>query len=97
VNKIIQKQRLIRHGNIPISKNFNTDTMLYADDQILLTKSEDHLQYSVHNLNNTAEEFSMEVNTAKTKIKAFTGKEPMRSKICVSNRILEQVKILNYL
>jgi hypothetical protein len=36
--------------------------MLFADDQILLARSEDDLQYSVHNLNKTASEFSMEIN-----------------------------------
>jgi hypothetical protein len=29
------------------------------------------LQYSVHNLSNIAEEFSMEINTGNTKIMAF--------------------------
>jgi hypothetical protein len=42
--------------------------MLFAHDQILLTKYEDDLQYSVHNLNNTVEEFSTEINTGKTKL-----------------------------
>jgi hypothetical protein len=31
----------------------------------------------------------MEINTGKTKIMAFSRKEPIRSKICFSNRILE--------
>jgi hypothetical protein len=58
-NKIIQKWRLPRHGYIPISTNVNTNTILFADDHILLTKSEDD---SVHSLNNTVKEFSMEIN-----------------------------------
>jgi hypothetical protein len=37
--------------------------MLFAGDQILLTKPQDDLQYSVHNLKNTVEEFSMQINT----------------------------------
>jgi hypothetical protein len=42
---------MTRHGNIPINRNVNFDTMLFADDQVLLAKSEDDLQYLVHNLN----------------------------------------------
>jgi hypothetical protein len=59
------------------------DTTLSADDQVLLAKSEDDLQYSVHNLNKTAFQFSMEINAEKTRVMAFRGMEPIRSKICI--------------
>jgi hypothetical protein len=45
MNKIIQKWKVTRYDNIPINRNINIDTMLFADDQVLLTKSEDNLQY----------------------------------------------------
>jgi hypothetical protein len=97
MNKIIQKCRLTRCGNIPINMNFNNDTVLFKDDQITLTKTADDLQYSVHKLNNIVEDFSMEVNTGKIKIMAHRGKEPIRSKTCINNRLLEQVNTFNYL
>jgi hypothetical protein len=56
----------------------NIDTMLFADDQVLLAKCEDDLQYSVHNLNKIASEFSMEINEEKTRVMAFRGMEPTR-------------------
>jgi hypothetical protein len=62
MNKIIQKWKVTRHSNIPINRNVNIDTMLFADDQVLLAKSEDDLQYSVHSLNKIASEFSMKIN-----------------------------------
>jgi hypothetical protein len=96
MNEIIQKWRLTRNGNIPMNRNFKIDTMLFGD-QILLTKSEDDLQYSVHNLNNIVEEFSMEINTGNTKIMAFCGMEQIRSKAYNNNRILEQVNTFNCL
>jgi hypothetical protein len=83
MNKIIQKWKVTRHGNIPINRNVNIDTMLFADDQVLLAKYEDDLQYSVHNLNNIASEFSMEINAEKTRVMVFRGMEPIRSKICI--------------
>jgi hypothetical protein len=66
MNKIIQKWKVTRHGNIPINRNVNIDTMLFADDRVLLAKSEDDLQYSVHNFNKIASEFPMEINAEKT-------------------------------
>jgi hypothetical protein len=41
--------------------------MLFADYHILLAKSEDDLQYSVYNLNNTTAEFSTDTNAEKLK------------------------------
>jgi hypothetical protein len=57
-----------------------------------LSRSEDDL-----NLNNVVEEFFIEINTVKTKIMAFRGKEPVRSKIYINNKVLEQVHAFNYL
>jgi hypothetical protein len=71
--------------------------MLFADDQVLLAKPEDDLQYSVHNLNKIASEFSMEINAEKTRVMAFRGMEPIRSKICINNNTLKQQNTFNYL
>jgi hypothetical protein len=62
--------------------------MLFADDQVLLAKSEDDLQYSVHNLNKLASEFSMDINAEKTRVMAFRGMGPIRSKILMNNKTL---------
>jgi hypothetical protein len=97
MNKIIQKWKVTRHGNIPINRNVIIDAMLFADDHVLLAKSEDDLQYSVHNLNNIASEFSMEINAEKTRVMAFRGMEPIRSKICFNNKTLKQQNTFNYL
>jgi hypothetical protein len=39
----------------------------------------------------------MEISTTKTKIMAFQGKEHARSKMCIADRIFEQVNKFNYL
>jgi hypothetical protein len=97
MNTIIKGWRETRHGNIPINRTFNMDTMLFADDQVLITKSESVLQYSVHNLNKTAAKYFLEINIEKTKVMAFKGREPVRSKICINNKTLEQVNTFYYL
>ncbi|KAJ4448800.1 hypothetical protein ANN_00191, partial [Periplaneta americana] len=61
------------------------------------TCPEDYLQRLVYNFNQMAESFNMEISTDKSKVMAFLGKEPVRSKICISNKIIEQVKNFSYL
>jgi hypothetical protein len=39
----------------------------------------------------------MSISIEKTKIMAFSGKDPVRSKICINNKTLEQVNTFNYL
>jgi hypothetical protein len=39
----------------------------------------------------------LEINTEKTKVMAFKGREPVRSKICINNKTLEQVNTFSYL
>jgi hypothetical protein len=73
-----QKWKVTRHDKIPINRNINIDAMLFADDQVLLAKSEDDLQYSVNNLNKIAPEISMDINMEKTRVMAFRGMEPIR-------------------
>jgi hypothetical protein len=63
-----------RHGNIPINRNVNIDTILFADDPVLLAKSED-LQYLTHNFNKRVPEFFMEINAEETRVMAFRGLE----------------------
>jgi hypothetical protein len=73
------------------------DTMLFADDQVLIAKSESDLQHSVHNLNKIAAKYFLEINIEKNKVMAFKGREPVRSKICINNETLEQVNTVSYL
>jgi hypothetical protein len=54
---------LNRHENISINLNVNFDCTLFVDNQIIVAKSEDNLQYSVYSLNDTAAEFPMEIGT----------------------------------
>lgn len=61
------------------------NTLLYADDQILIAKSEDELQMFTHKLNIVMKGFNMQISEQKTKVMAFSGKHPIRSKILVEN------------
>jgi hypothetical protein len=53
--------------SVTVNINFNLDTLVFTDDQVILANSEYKLQYSVNNLQNTANEFYMGISTVKTK------------------------------
>ena len=48
-------------------------------------------------LHQTSKQYTMKISTIKTKLMAFRGKERIRTKIMISDRILEQVSHFNYL
>jgi hypothetical protein len=39
-------------------------TVLYADNQLLITKSEDGLQMAAYQINNTAKEYSFKISSS---------------------------------
>ena len=82
---------------IKIAQESYLNTILYADDQVIIQSSEDDLQKSVFLLKNIGKEYNMKISTRKTKVMAFAGKDPVRSKIVLDNRILEQVSHFTYL
>ena len=72
-------------------------TMAFADDQILLAKSENELQRMTHKLNILAKTYNFEISKEKTKVMAFRGPHPVRSKILLENKSIEQVSKFNFL
>jgi len=51
----------------------------------------------VHKLNQIITEYSLTISVQKTKWMAFKGQDPMRTKIVIDNKIIEQVNLFNYL
>jgi hypothetical protein len=49
-------------------------TILFADDQVIVTVSEDSLQKLIYQLSKTASAYNVTISTAKTKILALKGK-----------------------
>jgi len=50
MNKMRQKWRVTRYGNVSIRVSFKNEPLSFALNHILLAKCEDDLQYSVYNL-----------------------------------------------
>jgi len=80
-----------------LKRNIYLNTLLFADDQIIIQDSEDKLQKSVYILNQMSKDYNLKISTDKTKIMAFKGKHLVCSKIEIDRSILGQVKQFNYL
>ena len=73
------------------------NTILYADDQILMATSEDDLQTMAYRLNLTVRKYKMTISSTKTKAMAMWGNHIQRVKIVINNNIIEQVTDFKYL
>jgi len=73
------------------------NTILYADDQILMATSEDDLQTVAHRLNLIARKYKMAIYSTKTKSMAMWGNRIQRVKIVINDNIIEQVTDFKYL
>ena len=73
------------------------NTILYADDQILMVTSEDELQTMAYHLNLIARKYKMTISGTKTKSMAVCGNHIQRVKIVINNNVIEQVTNFKYL
>ena len=73
------------------------NTILYADDQILIATSEDDLQTKAHHLNLIARKYKMTISSTKAKSMAMWGNHIQRVKIVINDNIIEQVTDFKYL
>ena len=73
------------------------NTILYADDQILIATSEDDLKTMAHHLNLIARKYKMTISGTKTKSMAIWGNHIQTVNIIINNNIIEQVTDFKYL
>jgi len=75
-----------------LKRNLYLNTLLFADDQVIIQDSENKLQKPVYILNQMSKDYNLKISTDKTNIMAFKGKHLVRSKREIDGSILEQVK-----
>lgn len=68
----------------------------YADDAALIAENEDDLQRLLHRFKESAEKYNMTISIEKTK-SLVMSKDPIRCKLMVDGRTIEQVMQFNYL
>ena len=87
---------MIKKG-IQLNNRKLVNTVLYADDQILMATSEDDLQTIAHHMNLRARKYKMTICSTKTKSVAMWGNHIQRVKIVINDNIIEQVTDFKYL
>ena len=74
INKLIQEFKTVIKKDIQLNNRKLVNTVLYADDQILVATSEDDLQTMAYYLNLTARKYKITISSTKTKTMATWGK-----------------------
>jgi hypothetical protein len=72
-------------------------TKLYADDQVILAKTEGEMQIAANTLHKTARKYNMTVSNTKTKSMPTCGKKLLRARTFIDDTIIEQVRDSMYL
>jgi len=80
-----------------LKRNIYLNTLLFADDRVIIQDSEDKLQKYVYLLNQMSKDYNLKISTDKTKIMAFKVKHSVHSRIEIDGSILQQVKQFDYL
>jgi ribosomal protein RSM22 (predicted rRNA methylase) len=86
-----------RHNRNPLSKKQQLLTLLFADDQVIISNTEGTLQKAVHKLNQMTTQHSLTISVQKTKLMAFKRRDPVRRRIVIGNKIIEEVNSFNYI
>jgi hypothetical protein len=79
---------------LKLSKYFKElifNTLLFADDQFIVSDTEDNLHKAVYLLYTISKEYNLEIATKKTKVFGFVGTDHLRTKIIINDETLEQV------
>jgi hypothetical protein len=72
-----------------LSKSQQLLALPFADDQPVVSNTEDNLQKAAQKVNQAIIEHGLNMSVQKTKSMAFKGQEPFRSEISIDNKIIE--------
>jgi len=97
IDDLLRNWKRKADAGIMLKRNLYLNTLLFADDQVIIQDFEDKLQKSVYILNQISKDYNLKISTDKTKIMAFKGKHLIPSKTEIDGSTLEQVKQFNYL
>jgi len=73
------------------------NALLFAEDQFIISDTEDNLRKAVYLLYNISKEYNLEIATKKTKVFGFVGTDHLRTKIIINDETPEQVSQFTYL
>jgi hypothetical protein len=70
------------------SKYVIFNTLLFADNQFIISDTEDNLQGAVYSLYSISKECNLEIATKNTKVFGFVGTDHLRTKIIINDETL---------
>ena len=73
------------------------NTLLFADDQFIISDTEDNLQKAVYLLYNISKGYNLDIATKKRKVFGFFGTDHLTTKIIINDETLEQDSQFAYL
>jgi hypothetical protein len=97
INKILQEFKMVINKGIQLTNSKIINTILYADDQILMATSENELQTIAYCLNLIARKYKLNISNSKTKSMTICGNHIQRVKIVINDNSIEQVSEFKYL
>lgn len=80
-----------------LNETLNTITLCFAYDQVIISESEYSFQKATHELHKVTRKYNFTISISKTKVIAFNESEPVRSKIVIEDKVVEQVNVYNVL
>ena len=86
----------INAKGITLSVNTKINTTFFADDQIIIADSQDSLQRGLFTSKNIAKDFGIDASPGESETMASLGQDPVRCKIIVDNKCVQQVKNFKY-
>jgi hypothetical protein len=96
INAALEEWKTLKPKRIPLGNKRYTDLILFADDQVLLVKSEYVLQYNVLKSNQVLQSYDVKISTDKMKAMAMEGRQ-IRATIIINGKLIEQVNSFTYL
>jgi hypothetical protein len=96
MNAIVKEWRQKPYGYIPGDGNLQLHVTLFADDLPLLASTEDDLRRSIYNFHILASKYNVEISIQK-KNNDISLKEPVPSRFCLNNKMIERTNNFTYL
>ena len=98
VNDTFDRINKSTHTDVVIYENTIANALMYADDLILISHSQEGLQNQIDILNDYCLNWNLAINTKKTKVLVFNrGNKLLKANIHLNNVLLENVKSFKYL
>jgi hypothetical protein len=97
INQIITEWKDEETEKLKISRNKNTKTLSFVDNQVTTVDSEDSIQISIQKLETITSKYGIKISTSKMKTMDFKEKQLVRCKIVINNNNIEQITTFNKL